>query len=192
MHADCSLRRQRPQQVGDLDPIQNVRVDNCNGPNHQDSPIEAEIFGVTRQLRQGIIGLGSLSITKRDHIEQSNPAVRPHHSIPESAGFELLDQMRPTHVEQIGGLGGGEFGIESGDRHALTGPEMLDDVLQQFDELARYINRVPVGIDQLRPPRSDIFTCQCVPDQCQFAILNCPGPDLSCSCHVLNIPPQPQ
>ena len=114
MHADDSLRRQRQQQVGDLDPIQNVRVDNCNGPKQQDSPIDAEIFGLTGQLRQGITGLGSLAISKREDIEQ------------------------------------------------------------------------------LRAPKSDIVTCQCVLEQCQFTIPKFPGPDLSCSCHALNIPSQPQ
>lgn len=74
-------------------PVQNVRIDNRNRPKHQDSPIETEIFTLSGQLRQGIIGLGSHTMTPAemldDGLQQSDELARNMNRSPVS-----VDQFR--------------------------------------------------------------------------------------------------
>jgi hypothetical protein len=73
---DKSVRGERQEQIGQLDRVQDVRVDDHDTTDTATgSVVQAEIFGLAGQLVERLTSSGVLAVAVGEHIHEPQPTV---------------------------------------------------------------------------------------------------------------------
>jgi hypothetical protein len=68
------------------------------------SLVQAEALGLLRQRLKRCTRLRIRAITVPKHVDQINTTMGPNHPVHQHSCFQLLDEVRTAHVQQLGGL----------------------------------------------------------------------------------------
>ncbi len=112
--------------------------------------VEAEVLGFCRHCVQGFVRLRVESIPVGEDVEQPQSPMGADHVVGQCSGFELLDEVRPTDVEDLRSLHRGELGVERDDRHPATGLQDVNDRYEQGVDTGRQLDRGAIGPDESR------------------------------------------
>ena len=145
--------RHREDEVGDLDAVEHVGVEDNDMCGHRARVpsgllVEAELFGVGCHGVERLVGPCFEAVAVRENIDELQAPMGADHVVWNFTGLDLLDQVWAAHVQQLGCLDRGQLGMQRDDRHAVAGSEVLHDRHQQRLDPLGQLDRVAVGSDQ--------------------------------------------
>lgn len=181
-----SMRGERQEQIGQLDRVQDVRVDDRNTTRHRHSSVvQAEIFGLSGQLVERLTCSCVLAVPVSKDVHQAEPPVCSDHPERQRTAIEELDQMGPTHVQQVSRFNRRQLGLQRRNRDPVTRLEVTDDRVQCAHQFCRYFDGVTFGIDQ--PGRRTALAGKGAFDDRQLPRLDRTGPDLDSARHGASV-----